>query len=168
MSELEPERIAENDLFSGIPLPILGDFLEQGALKRFSPETVIIDEGSDEGGLYYILEGEVDVTKGADHLYVNTLKAGECFGEMSLFSTASASANVVAKDSVEVYFFSEEIIDDFIRHEHTFTKKFLQNIIKRLCIRLRETTDTLFKIRAEGDFEDEYTTLLEELDVEHL
>lgn len=80
-------------------------------LKRFSahevtPGTVIVREGQEGKGLYLILTGEVDVTKidGTDKVLLATLKAGDCFGEISLIKRSPTTATVTAARHTTVLF----------------------------------------------------------------
>jgi len=149
MSSPEPEILRENDLFSGVPLDTLAEFLREGAHRRFPSETVLIEGDSVSEGIYYIQDGSVRVTKGDGELDVATLRSGECFGEMSLFGTEMASARVTSDSSLEVYFFPRKLIYRYIEKDHEFCLNFLKNMIRRLSGRLRTTTASLLELRSE-------------------
>ncbi|MFB6346810.1 MAG: Crp/Fnr family transcriptional regulator [bacterium] len=158
------EVIEENDLFAGISLPVLADFLEAGEEVEYPDNTTIIQEGSRTEGLYYIIEGEADVIKGGE-TYLDVLGKGECFGEMSMFTAETASASVVSNGPLTVYFFSESLVNKFIDEHKNFAVVLLKNIIKRMSERLRKSTDAIRTIRDKtksllnNDFEKIFSTL---------
>jgi len=69
-------------------------------LKRFGHNEVIIKEGDDADGMYFILDGEVEVRE-SDNLCI-TLKAGDFFGEIALLKDGKRTATVVAKKRCEM------------------------------------------------------------------
>lgn len=147
MTSPEPEILRENDLFSGVPLDTLAEFLREGAHRRFPSGSILIEEDSPAEGIYYIQEGSVRVSKADGELNVATLHAGECFGEMSLFGTEKTSARVTSDSSLEVYFFRGELIHQYLEGDHEFCLNFLKNMIQRLSSRLRTTTGSLLELR---------------------
>ena len=84
-------------------------------LKRFSahevtPGTMVVREGQEGKGLYLILTGEVDVTKvdGKDKVLLATLKAGDCFGEISLIKKSPTTATVTSARHTTILFLPRE------------------------------------------------------------
>ncbi len=148
MSSPEPEVLRENDLFSGVPLDTLAEFLREGDHRRFPAGRVLIQEDSSSDCIYYIQDGSVQVSKGEGKLEVATLHEGECFGEMSLFGKDMASARVLSDTSLEAYCFPGELIHRYIEKDHEFCLNFLKNIIQRLSNRLRTTTTSLYELRS--------------------
>jgi CRP-like cAMP-binding protein len=80
-------------------------------LKRFSahevtPGTIVVKEGQEGKGLYLILTGEVDVTKidGREKVLLATLRAGDCFGEISLIKKVPTTATVTAARHTTILF----------------------------------------------------------------
>lgn len=147
MSSPEPEVLRENDLFAGVPLDTLAEVLKAGSHRRFPEGTVLIEEGDRSDGIYYLQEGTVHVLKGTESVELDRLEAGECFGEMSLFSREQTSARVVAETGIECYQFSRSTLDGFLRSDHEFALVFLKNIINRISGRLRDTNTELLALR---------------------
>lgn len=165
MTEPTAEVIEENDLFSGVPLSLLAKFLESGVEENFPDQSVIIQEGSRPEGIYYIVDGQVHIVKDGDQ-YVDALEKGECFGEMSLFSSEPASASVIANEPVTICFFSEPTVNEFIEANHDFTVPFFKNILGRLSHRLRRTTNALTKVRKRTEtlLQDEFHEIFKGVD----
>jgi CRP/FNR family cyclic AMP-dependent transcriptional regulator len=71
---------------------------------NFSAGDLIVEEGQTGNGLYVIMSGSVEAVKGygtENMQVVNTLAAGEVFGEMALLGEWPRTATVRAIDAVE-------------------------------------------------------------------
>lgn len=113
------DRLVQNVLASN---PLFRPFDKRQRLellKRFSahevtPGTVVVREGQEGKGLYLILMGEVDVTKidGDEKVLLASLKAGDCFGEISLIKRSPTTATVTAARHTTILFLPR---DAFVR-----------------------------------------------------
>jgi len=116
-------------------------------VQRYADGDVIVSEGIVSNNAFIILEGKVNVTKKVDKksVLINTLKAGEVFGEMGLISQTVRSASVVAVGNVTIgvidkdQFFNlvEQLPDD------------VRVVVKALVDRLRFTSEQLSRIGLE-------------------
>ncbi len=116
-------------------------------VQRYADGDVIVSEGIVSNNAFIILEGKVNVTKKVDKksVLINTLKAGEVFGEMGLISQTVRSASVVAVGNVTIgvidkdQFFAlvEKLPDD------------VRVVVKALVDRLRFTSEQLSRIGLE-------------------
>jgi CRP-like cAMP-binding protein len=81
-----------------------------GIAKHFSAGDVVFRQGDAAGDMYLIRRGRVAVSLLDDGVATNlaTLKAGDFFGEMSLFDGKPRSATVTALEDVEVEAVSRE------------------------------------------------------------
>lgn len=74
--------------------------VERSARPRsFGTGDEIVKEGEEGVGFYLITSGRVSVTRGGAHL--NTLGAGDFFGEMALLDNHRRSATVTASEPTE-------------------------------------------------------------------
>jgi CRP-like cAMP-binding protein len=98
--------LATNPLFRPFDRNQRLELLRRFSAHEVTPATVIVREGQEGKGLYLILTGEVDVTKvdGKDKVLLATLKAGECFGEISLIKKTPTTATVTAARHTTVLF----------------------------------------------------------------
>ena len=120
---------------------------DTSTVQRYADGDVIVSEGIVSNNAFIILEGKVNVTKKVDKksVLINTLKAGEVFGEMGLISHTVRSASVVAVGNVTIgvidkdQFFSlvEQLPDD------------VRVVVKALVDRLRFTSEQLSRIGLE-------------------
>ncbi|MFT3695196.1 MAG: cyclic nucleotide-binding domain-containing protein [Kofleriaceae bacterium] len=87
-------------------------------MRRFTshdvaPGTVVINEGEDGRGLFVVLSGELDVSRGAVPL--GGLKTGDVFGEMSILRNARTTATVVATRPATVLFLAREYVTRIVQ-----------------------------------------------------
>lgn len=74
----------------------LADTLKE---ERYSKDDLIIRQGEQGSSMYFVLEGEVVVSKSMENGTFKELKRyikGEYFGELALLKNAPRAANVVA------------------------------------------------------------------------
>jgi len=114
-----------------------------GNKKLYTSGQAIINEGdaSDES-MYFILDGNVEVFKShgmANQIKLATLRAGDMFGEMSLFLGEPRSATIVARERVEVLKVNEKDM-------YVFMAKYpdvAYDIAMSLCARLHSVLGSL-------------------------
>jgi membrane protein len=104
-------------------------------LNRFVVEHLrgekLFEEGDAGSEMYYIVSGEVDITKGERQLAC--LKEGEYFGEMSMLLGVSRTASaVVASDSAELVRISMQNFDTILREEPRIVRSMLIKMAERL------------------------------------
>ncbi|MDH5517491.1 MAG: serine/threonine-protein kinase [Gammaproteobacteria bacterium] len=97
----------------------------------YKPGETIIQQGEMENAFYVLALGSVDVVN--DGVLVDTLKAGECFGEMGVVINESRSASVVAKSFILLMKLTGVALEEtsLICQMH-FYKKFAQTLSERL------------------------------------
>jgi len=70
----------------------------------YAPGEYIVRQGDESGSMYIVIHGSVDIHvdgEGGMSEYVATLEAGKFFGELSLFTGETRTANVIAMTAVE-------------------------------------------------------------------
>ena len=97
----------------------------------------IVDEGTKGIGFFLILDGKVRVRKGNKTLA--ELKAGDFFGEMSLFDEQPRSATVEAATSTKCLVISAWSFVGMVRANPDIAV----NLMKELAARLRQTNKAL-------------------------
>ncbi|HEX7054494.1 MAG TPA: serine/threonine-protein kinase [Burkholderiales bacterium] len=111
----------------------LWELVRIGAWKTIAPGTTVIREGESGDALYFLVEGEVEVTLLGKPLA--TVKAGRCFGEMPYFMQRGQrrSTTVTARGELTVL----EVKADAMRAasdgcQSAFTKACMRVLIERL------------------------------------
>jgi serine/threonine protein kinase len=126
-------KLRESTFFEDFNDVALWEIVRIGTWKTVSPGTTVIREGDTDDALYFLVEGEVDVTLVGKLLA--TVKAGRCFGEMPYFMQRGQrrSTTITARREITVL----EIKAEAMRAasdacQSAFTKACMRVLIERL------------------------------------
>jgi len=113
--------------------------LQQSKIMQYKPGEIIMEEGSYDDWIYYLVSGKVRIVKQGKEVYV-TQRTGEIFGEMSVIDGSARSASVFAVENTMCLAIDISHID--------------KNLIYRdfaivLAGRLRVTTEELIQTKKE-------------------
>jgi CRP-like cAMP-binding protein len=102
--------------------------------RSFPDKTVLIKEGDIQQQIFWILSGEVYITRRLGNKYkvLATLGKGELIGEMSFFDKSVRSATVISKGPVEALVFSKENFQDIFAASPQWTKRLLTSLAARI------------------------------------
>jgi CRP/FNR family transcriptional regulator, cyclic AMP receptor protein len=102
--------------------------------RQFKDKQILIREGDIQQKIFWILEGEVYITRkmGDKYKVLATLGPGELIGEMSFFDKSVRSATVIAKGAVSAIEFSKENFADIYAASPMWTKRLLVSLAKRI------------------------------------
>jgi CRP/FNR family cyclic AMP-dependent transcriptional regulator len=116
-----------------------------GTVRTYSDGDVIFHRGDPPGGMYVIREGRVVVLRveDGDEPTLATLKAGDFFGEMSLFDGKPRSATVRAVGDVVVETVAKEELAGQVGTEAVW------QMLVKLSGRMRAVDDLLEKFATE-------------------
>lgn len=115
---------------------------ERSVHENYEPEDVIVREGEERHALFLIREGvvRIELEHPEFNIEIARLEAGEIFGEMSFLEGFSASANVIAHESVKLDVVNSLVVEELIGFDNGFFGRFYQSLAQILCTRLRDTT----------------------------
>jgi CRP-like cAMP-binding protein len=94
-------HLAHSEVMATLPDPEKYKLAELLAPCYVHPQDVLCQEGETGDYFYVIGVGEADVYKG--EVWINRLRSGDIFGEMSLLTGAPRSATVIAATDMELY-----------------------------------------------------------------
>lgn len=122
--------------------------------RSFAPGELVIEQGKTSQYLWILLEGRCDVIK--DSLRDGAVPLAELepyslFGEMSFFSPAPHSANVVAKTQVKLLSIARAEYDDLIREGVSAAYKLAYNIVESVAMRLRRMDERIAELSTNHD-----------------
>jgi CRP/FNR family transcriptional regulator, cyclic AMP receptor protein len=102
--------------------------------RRFTDKQILIHEGDIQQKIFWILEGEVYVTRklGEKYKVLAVLGKGEFIGEMSFFDKSVRSATVISKGGVHALEFTKENFADIYAASPMWTKRLLVSLSKRI------------------------------------
>jgi len=155
MSDDETLRTLANvAVFKGLTPDEIKIFYDASQRVTFNKADTLIEKGQSGSALYIILKGqfEVDLPLGAyvpqqtggqverrtSKVQLNTLKAGDCFGEYSLIDQRPASASVIATQSGELIQVTKATFDAILQANDRVAKTVYYNILRVLIERLRK------------------------------
>ena len=102
--------------------------------KRFKDKQILIKEGDIQQKIFWILDGEVYVTRriGDKYKVLATLGQGELIGEMSFFDKSVRSATVIAKGGVHALEFTKENFADIYAASPLWSRRLLVSLARRI------------------------------------
>ena len=110
--------------------PIINDLMKLFG-QRYKKNKIIFHEGEHDQRLFFIIEGEISITKKKGGL--ETINAGSYFGELSLLNRVPrvASAEVVS-DWARIIIVSEVQMRKILAEDHQVAVYFLSNMARKL------------------------------------
>ncbi len=134
MTDSEARRALQSaPVFRGLDDAHLNTLARAAHERHFTDGTKIVEEGETRGlGFWLILDGSVDIKKAG--VTVNTLGAGDHFGEMALLSTLDTprSADVVAVGDVRVLQLTRWDLRALIKGEPDIALAMMNAMMERL------------------------------------
>ena len=102
--------------------------------RRFKDKQVLIREGDFQQKIFWVLDGEVYITRrvGDKYKVLATLGKGELIGEMSYFDKSVRSATVIAKGNVHALQFTKENFADIYAASPMWSRRLLVSLAKRI------------------------------------
>ena len=114
-----------------------------GHLRSFAAGEAIVRKGESGRAMYVMIDGTGDVwgTDGDKRTQLMTLSRGDVFGEMALVRGEQRSADVVARDAVEVLEIDQTFLDRLQRRYPRIAARLLRNMTRILSDRLQRMTE---------------------------
>jgi len=128
-------------LFSGLPGAEIASLAEAAIVRTFAKNTIVVTEGERSDSLYVILSGRVKVfvsdEDGRD-LVLNTMGAGEYFGELAL-DEGPRSASVATLEQSRMAVIANDVLKAFLANHPDAAL----HLIRVLIGRTRRSTESL-------------------------
>lgn len=128
----------------------MNKLLQVSKLKIYGSGECILQEGSADTFMYFLVKGTVRIVK--DEKEITTLKRrGDIFGEMGVISLAPRSASAYAEGETVCLSTDFSRIEDFQKEDKVMLGYILYRIFSEiLVIRLRKTTEELMKLKGKA------------------
>jgi len=111
-------------LFAGFSRKDLRDVAQIAREANFDPAEMLCRQGDPGGEFYVLTDGRVDVERDGES--INTLRAGDFFGEIALITRAPRNATVTALGPVRALIIGADDFDDLLtRSREVFVKVFV-------------------------------------------
>jgi CRP-like cAMP-binding protein len=117
-----------------------------------SDSDIIVEENSLGQGLYLVVKGKVQVSRGKDETKrtLATLKDGETFGEMSLIEDMLTSASVTSIGETQLLKIDKRDLEQLMDKNYLFAAKIYRSFCIVLSERLRKANQQLEEEKANG------------------
>lgn len=132
-------------IFEGLSKSETNRVFNLGIIRPVEEGELLFHKGDPGHEMYIILTGRISVIDDCDigisdeKADIVVLGPGEILGEMAIFEKShERSAHAIAAEPSQILVLSEDILENFF--EKKAPRKFLANIIRVLCGRLRITT----------------------------
>jgi signal transduction histidine kinase len=157
-----PSRIIPR-AFPGITPDEIEELIANSQVRSYLPGAILCQENAVEDRFYMILEGEAEVTKHINNhesRLLQTLSAGDFFGEMALIHNAPRAATVTAKTELTALELDKSAFDRVIRKSTSIALAMVSEISNRLRQNDQLAVDDI-RIRA-SELADAYQKLAEQ------
>jgi small-conductance mechanosensitive channel/CRP-like cAMP-binding protein len=110
--------LTDDPLFQCLAEEQLESLLEHSQLNRFGRGERVIEEGAAGDSMFVLLRGtaQVSVARNGARIRVGMLRAGDCFGEMSLLTGEPRTATVRAENDCEVLEISKAVMSEVLHN----------------------------------------------------
>ena len=124
--------------FKGFSDADIWELIRACSWQNYPSGTAVIKEGESDHSFYIVLSGVVGIEKNNHN--VDSLQAGESFGEMGYLLRAQRTASVIAKTDVSLMKVNASTID---RAAESTQLRFHKVFVRTLIARLADTTNLL-------------------------
>jgi len=133
---LQPSILQKYSLFGGLMEEQIEGIIPFMTEEKFKAEDIIITEGKTNDRIFFIIEGQVSVSK-KDMVLIN-FNEGDVFGEMEVLDVMPAAASIKALTPVRVMTISNKSLRDIYKKDVTTFTLVLMNLARDLVRRLRK------------------------------
>ncbi|MDR1839313.1 MAG: cyclic nucleotide-binding domain-containing protein [Treponema sp.] len=136
-----PQTLQKYSLFGGLLEEQIESIIPLMEQENFDPNTVIIAEGKANDKIYFIIEGQVAVTKG--DIVLSRFGEGEAFGEMEVLDVMPAIASIKSLSPVTVMSISNKTLREIYKIDVKIFSLMIMNLARDLSRRLRKMDEKL-------------------------
>ncbi len=131
--------------------------VKRSQLNRFGRGERVIEEGAQGDSMFILLRGtaQVSVARNGAAIRVGALRAGDCFGEMSLLTGEPRTATVRAEGDCEVLEISKPVMSELLHHSPECLDQLSELLAKRKMETegiVREATPTGEEVEKEREY----------------
>jgi CRP-like cAMP-binding protein len=138
---VKSELLQKYSLFGGLVGEQIERIIPLMQEEFFNPDEVIIAEGTPNDKVYFIIEGQVAVTK-KDYA-LSRFGEGEAFGEMEVLDVMPAVASIKALSKVTVMSISNKGLREIYKIDVKMFSLIVMNLARDLSRRLRKMDEKL-------------------------
>ncbi|MDR0655263.1 MAG: cyclic nucleotide-binding domain-containing protein [Treponema sp.] len=138
---IEPSSLQKYSLFGGLLEEEISKLLPYMETEEFDPGGTIIQEGSPNDKIRFIIEGRVAVVKNG--IILSEFSEGDEFGEMEVLDVMPSAATVTALATTRVISISNRCLREIHRDAPSSFSLMIMNLARDLSRRLRKMDEKL-------------------------
>jgi CRP-like cAMP-binding protein len=136
---IDPQTLKKYSLFGGLQEDQIESIFPLMDQENFAPDTKIITEGKTNDKIYFLIEGQVLVTKGG--IVITRFVEGEVFGEMEVLDVMPSAATITSITPVTVMSISNRVLREIYKLDVKMFSLIIMNLARDLSRRLRKMDD---------------------------
>lgn len=134
-------EFSKHSLFGGFLPQDIDRISHLFAMNSFDTGDFLIREGDPNDSMFFLMSGEVKVTRGDRELI--TFKAGDCFGEIEMLDTKPAAASIQALSPCSAACLDHKAVHKLFHVDAKLFSLFMMNLARDLARRLRRMDELL-------------------------
>lgn len=122
-------------LFADLPDKDLNILTGHAITRTYKKNTVIINQGDETSSLHVILEGDVKVyidNEQGKEVTLDTMSAGESFGELALLSDSPRTASIVTITPCKIALISKQDFMNCLANNPSISSRIIEILIGRI------------------------------------
>ena len=143
---MDTALIKQAAIFADLEDDELERIVEIAKTQEFKSAATIFKEGEPGNRLFIISKGEVRISRdvpGSGEEALAVLKAGACFGEMSVFDRSERSTDAIANTDCTLLTITRSDFEMLLDFDRDLAYKVLWSVVRLLSQRLRVTNENL-------------------------
>lgn len=129
------------NLFGGLEEAQIKSILPLMQKENFNLDDVIITEGKPNDKIYFLIEGQVEVSK--NNVFLARFSEGEAFGEMEVLDIMPSIATIKALSPVMAMSISNKTLREIYKLDVKIFSLIVMNLARDLCRRLRRMDEKI-------------------------
>jgi len=138
---VEPKTLQKYSLFGGLDEEQVNKILPLLEQENYGPDELVITEGKPNDKIFFLIEGQVAVSK-KEYLLTH-FGEGEAFGEMEVLDVKPAVASIRSLSPVKVMSISNRTLREIYKLDPKIFSLIIMNLARDLSRRLRKMDETL-------------------------
>jgi CRP/FNR family transcriptional regulator, cyclic AMP receptor protein len=142
---VQPEILLKYSLFGGLLKEQVEAIIPLMQEEKYGPDELIITEGSPNDKIFFIIEGQVSVSK--KNVQLSNFSEGEAFGEMEVLDIMPAIASIKTVSQVTVMSISNKSLREIYKMDVKVFALIIMNLARDVCRRLCKTDEKLASLQ---------------------
>ncbi|GBU28830.1 cyclic nucleotide-binding protein [Treponema sp. R8-4-B8] len=138
---VQPEILLKYSLFGGLLKEQVEAIIPLMQEEKYDPDVYIITEGSPNDKIFFIIEGQVSVSK--KDVELSRFSEGEAFGEMEVLDIMPAIASIKTISQATVMTISNKALREIYKMDIKVFALIIMNLARDVCRRLCKTDEKL-------------------------